>query len=82
MQIKLTLDKNVDSDVIEALEKKANGGPITKALYRAILEWHAGRASTGAIQTQDDLIEVPDMPPAGPDGLAGALASIEEGWRR
>lgn len=80
MQIKLTLDQKVDKDIILALENKANGGAITKALYRAILEWYADRACSNTIQAQDDRIQTPIMPDARPNELTNAIANIEEGW--
>lgn len=80
MQIKLTLDQKVDEDIILALEEKANGGPITKALYRAILEWYADRACSNTIQAQNDHIQAPIMPDAGSNEMADAIANIEEGW--
>lgn len=35
-----SLDIKVDEDLITAIEQKANGGPVSKALYRIIQEWY------------------------------------------
>jgi hypothetical protein len=40
MESRLRFDDEVDADIIAEIKKMANGGPISKALYRIVLEWY------------------------------------------
>lgn len=79
-QVKLNLDEQIDAKLITELEKFANGGPMSKALYLFVYDlWHF-RAYSGHIPTQDDPIQGQDSTESGPAGLAESLKEIEEGW--
>lgn len=83
MQVKLTLDPNIDKKLIDELKKRANGGPLSKALYLFTYELFFSRPCLGPIQDQIGPIQDPIGPEdasVGPDALAGALADIEEEW--
>ncbi len=69
MQIKFTLDGQVDANLINELQDRSNGGPISKVIYLAIYEWYfmkcaqstdQGQSSTDQGQS-DDLIDVVDL---------------------
>lgn len=79
-QIKLSLDELTDWDIIFELEKRANGGALSRALYRVICEWFFSRPGNGPIQAQDDPIQGQDSTESGPVELAESLKEIEEGW--
>lgn len=70
MQIKLTLDDQVDKNLILALQNLSNGGPLAKVLYLVIYEWHfwkcaqstdLGQSGTDLGQSGTDLGQTDDL---------------------
>lgn len=79
-QIRLNLDELTDWDIILELEKRANGGALSRALYRVICEWFLSRTENSPIQDQNSPIQDQDSTESGPAELAESLNEIEEGW--
>lgn len=87
MEVRLRLDNNVDADLIAEIKKIANGGAISKALYRIILEWQFLKCGTGSGQnTSDSGGFMTNQGQNEPDNLSldeqlqDALSSIADEW--
>jgi hypothetical protein len=83
MEIRLRLDDNVDKDVVSAIKKIADDGPVSKALYRIVLEWrflqqYGFVPKTGEFAT--DPGELPDNSGQSENNLDDALSAIDEAF--
>lgn len=78
--IRLNLDEQADADIILELEKRANGGALSRALYRVICEWFARALPEGANRGLIGPSSGLDVAESGPDELATALAEIDDSW--
>lgn len=83
MEIRLRLDDEVDKTTIAEIKKVAGNGPLSKALYRIVLEWQilkeigfvpksAGFAADPGGFTSDQ--------GQNENNLADVLSAIEKEW--
>lgn len=84
MKLRLTLDPQVDAEVIAALKNRANGGSISRALYVILLEWcfikSANTAPAPPAFSGHVEIEQERKPNGVSNNLAEALDSINDEW--
>lgn len=83
MEIRLRLDDKVDADIITEIKKRANGGPVSKVLYRIVLEWGFLRKNDFVPKVQG--FEMDQGETAANQGqkdacLDGVLSAIDKDW--
>lgn len=85
MEIRLRLDDKVDADIIAEIKNMANGGPVSRTLYRITLEWYFLKENDFVPKTRTFAAD--QGQPAADQGqnenkhnLAGVLSAIEKDW--
>lgn len=84
MKVRLTLDDQVDAEVIAALRNRAKGGSISKTLYAIILEWVFLKSlhDAGAVSSYSNCAKIKENQNTNgvSNNLAEALDSINDEW--
>lgn len=83
MEIRLRLDDKVDADIITEIKRLANNGPVSKALYRIVLEWYFSRGNDFVPKTRtsaDDQGQSAVDQGQIVDCLDNVLSAIDKDW--
>lgn len=83
MEARLRLDDKVDADIIAEIQKIAKGGPVSKALYRIVLEWFLLRQSNFVPKVYDfaaDQGGITSDPGQNENDIADVLSAINQEW--
>ncbi len=81
LRIRLNLDKKTDADIILELENRANGGSLSRALYRVLCEWFYTKSETVPILATDEpnlATDGPDVAKSGQNDITESLANLDE----
>lgn len=81
MQIKFTLDDQVDADLIKELQNRSNGGRLSRVLYLAIYEWYFWKCGQSTDQAQISTDQAQSSTDLGQnDDLADVVNFIKDEW--
>jgi hypothetical protein len=83
MEIRLRLDDKVDADIIVGINKMANDGPVSKALYRIVLEWYFLRENDFVPKNREsasDQGESTSNQGQNENGITDVLSAIDKDW--